>query len=477
MIFALLIDVLLVSLLSLLGFTIARLLIPSASRLEFISLAYPLGSGTLAWGLFMLSWLHVRLTLLSAGIAYVSLFLLLYLIHAVLRWRGLDRPAQVTEVEETTAVGSFSARILLGILGALFLIAAVIAVGLSYFRWDAMAVWSAKGYGIALEGSIFAARTWGAHALSYPLNIPIQIALFKLSSGDVLPGSKLIFPIYYLSLLLGSYSFLVRRGVVERIAGYAAVIIGTVPYIYLYSTVGYANVPMSCYIILGALWSLRAQLEERRTALVVGGILLGLAAFSRVEGILYSIAIIFGLSLALWIAKREKVSFVPWLLPWLVIGGSWLLFFRLNGAAGTQAMNSVSRFFNDILRGDFHLHDLRIIFGYMRRYLWHVEIWGVLFPLVTILLILGRRNLHPRRNPDVFACLLMAVGVGFITVAVFFVGSGPGWPGGVFGWLSRGFPRAFFPCSIMLVIVAVLATRPNRESFSDGMLDELRSKA
>jgi len=28
---------------------------------------------------------------------------------------------------------------------------------------DAAAIWAAKGYGIALEGTIFAGSSWGAH--------------------------------------------------------------------------------------------------------------------------------------------------------------------------------------------------------------------------------------------------------------------------------------------------------------------------
>ena len=58
---------------------------------------------------------------------------------------------------------------------------------------DSIQIWGAKGYGIAITGSIKDVTDWETNTLAYPLHVPVLVAFFRLLSGDLLPSSKLIF--------------------------------------------------------------------------------------------------------------------------------------------------------------------------------------------------------------------------------------------------------------------------------------------
>lgn len=87
--------------------------------------------------------------------------------------------------------------------GVLFGMALLTSLTRAYSTYDGIANWTLKGYGMALERSIFAGAKWGGHVLSYPQNLPLTIAMFRLADGDILPGSKLLFPLFAFSLFLG----------------------------------------------------------------------------------------------------------------------------------------------------------------------------------------------------------------------------------------------------------------------------------
>jgi hypothetical protein len=470
---ALLLDLLVIVGLSLLGFLLAKMLIPAATRIEFVSLAYPLGSGILAWGFFGLSWLGVRISLFSVVLVLGVLILLgIIVLRRRLTWHGEEGDPLLHRKHSGAGV-SLSAKMSLGIIGVLFLIAAAITVGRSYSHWDALAIWSVKGYGIALEGSIFAGEEWGAYGLGYPLNLPLQVTLFKLASGDILPGSKLIFPMYYLSMLLGCFVFWRRNGLDDKVAGFGMVLLATVPHIYHHATIGYANLPMTCYLVLGSIYGVRGIFSQERGTQLLCGIMLALASFTRVEGFLYACAILAGLMAAKWFTRRGKIYPLALLGLFILLSGCWLIFNRLYGASAGGAISAWRNFMTSVQENGVDLHPLRIILGYMRRYLFHISIWGLLFPLTGILLLSRLRELLPGRNPLAFAWFLVTIGTGIVTVVLFYVGNyvygdvSPAY-GGLFGWLKLVFPRSFFPTSVLLTITAILLHADSKKTLSAG---------
>ncbi len=139
---------------------------------------------------------------------------------------------------------------------------------------------------MAREGNLLASLTWGPSVAGYPLNIQLTISSFHLLDGDVLPGSKLLFPFFLSAILLAAYSSWRRAGHSDVWAGVLILAVGTVPLILDHSTTGYTNLPFSAYLILGCLMVLEgAQCDNHRQQLL-GGLLLAGAVWTRQEGLL-----------------------------------------------------------------------------------------------------------------------------------------------------------------------------------------------
>ena len=439
----------------LLGSQIARAVLAPQQRAELLALAFPLGGGVLTWILFLVSWAGLPLKPPSVIVVYVIVLIVATVIGARLSGKGLGakRGSTARPIAAPSSADKLHKALLL-LFAFLIGLAAYIAVARSYSTWDAAAIWASKGYGIAFEGSIFAGARWGAHGLGYPLNVPMLIAVFEWLGGDSLPGSKLIFPTFLGSVSLGIYAFWIRQGVSMRLAALGMLLVVSVPSIFFHATIGYANLPMASYLVLGTLYGMEGIFENRPRALPISGILLGLASWTRVEGVMYCLAILAALLLIAVISGRARPRIALWLLPFALISGTWLLFFRTSGAGGSQATGALRIAIASISQGELNLASLRLIFGYFRRYAFHLPTWGVLFPASALLLLSRWRSLRRRDNPQAFAAMLAIVSTGLVTIILFYVGSFVSTD--LFGWLVRSFPRAFFSTAILIGVVAVL---------------------
>jgi hypothetical protein len=439
----------------LLGSQIARAILAPQQRAELLALAFPLGGGVLTWILFLVSWAGLPLNLSSVIVVYALALMAAVVIGARVSGNrsGEKRRSSGRPIAALSSADKLHKALLL-FFTFLIGLAAYIAVARSYSTWDAAAIWASKGYGIALEGSVFAGAKWGAHGLGYPLNVPILISVFEWLGGDSLPGSKLIFPAFLASVSLGIYTFWIRQGVSMLLAGLGMLLVASVPSIFLHATIGYANLPMACYLVLGTLYGMEGFFGKRPQALPISGILLGLASWTRVEGVMYCLAILAALILIALISRQARPGIVLWLLPFALISGTWLLFYRTSGSSGGQAMGALRMAISSIGQGELNLVELRLILGYFRRYAFHIPTWGVLFPACALLLLSRWRSLRRRELPQAFAGILAIVGTGLVTFILFYVGSfiSPD----LFGWLVRSFPRAFFPTAILIAVVAIL---------------------
>jgi hypothetical protein len=452
---AMFIDLALVLAIFIIGFLLAALILKSDHWIMLLGLAFPLGAGLLTWFIFVLSWLGVPLSSgLIIGVISGCLMILLSLRHSRMFIRGLgsqlSHPRDKNELKKwiTQNYG------LLAVFG-LFLIASGFAIGKSYSAWDATAIWSIKGYGIAYEGTVFAGDVWGAHRLFYPLNIPILISFFRLLSGDLLPGSKIVFPIFYLSTLLVSYAFWRRRGLRSLYANIGIVLLATIPDIFFHATIGYANLPMACYLVLGMLFGIDGVYQNNSNDQLMSGLLLGFAGWTRVEGILFDLAVILVILILYWFTKRGKVRWLIWLLPVSFIIGIWMVFYRLYGADISPAMRSLGDEMQSISQFDLGLDRIYTIVRYVLKIPINRLKWGYLFLVCPILILFNWRKLSPKVDPSGLALLLAMFGTGLAACLLFYVGSTSN-PSGLAGWMVRSFPRAFFPTPLLTGILTTL---------------------
>ncbi|MCJ7511503.1 MAG: hypothetical protein MUO23_00875, partial [Anaerolineales bacterium] len=181
--------------LGLIGLWVGLALGGTGRPFQVLALAFPLGAGLVTFTLFLLSWTGLPLE------PWLLLIVLMgWLVPGIVGWRrGVSDWARRIARGASQARHGWGAREMTLLL---FLVAGValsvgMAVGLSYFEDDELAIWSTKGYGMVLEASVQGGVEWGAHGLAYPLNVPLQIGLFRLVTEDWIPISKVLFPLYY----------------------------------------------------------------------------------------------------------------------------------------------------------------------------------------------------------------------------------------------------------------------------------------
>jgi len=425
--------------------------------IDLLSLVFPIGAGIFTWVLFLVSWSGVPIDRLSIVVTY---FLLVF-IFAISSIRAHRRIKQEALIDENRPIHTRHGRVLYIAVALSFtlpvLIAIIIAIGRSYSTWDAIAMWSIKGYGIAWEGSIFEGSKWGGHGLAYPLNIPLLIAIFRVFTNDVVPGSKLIFPMFYGSLLLGVGAFWLRQRVSKSVISLGILLLGSVPIIFQHATIGYVNLPMACYAVLGGLWCTRGLLSGRNVDLFIGGLLLGLTSWTIVEGVLFSIVILVALVIVWRITGNKGLQQFKYIgAPFLLLSGTWVIFYIIFGTSGSQAAGAVSVALARILQGDLNLYDIRLLFGYLRRHIFEVKTWGLLFPTTILLLLIFWRKIWNKKKPQYFHILAMIFTTGLLTLALSYLRSFV--ISDFYALLQRGFPRYFLTTAILIGVFAILLT-------------------
>ena len=445
-------DLLLIAVIVFLGLRVLRRLAPEARFTESLAAALPLGGGILTYIVFLASWAGIPVTvtsLVAAGACVLA---------ALLVWRRSptrrhdDLPSQGLADSDRDRSPA-ARRLMWAVLAAVALTSALLSVGRSYSPWDSSAIWGAKGYGIALEGTIFAAREWGAHGLAYPLNVPLLISFFKLVSGDGIPGSKLLFPLFFVSTLLGVVTFWRRRGIGDWWIAAGVLFMGSIPDIFRHSTYGYVNIALGAYLSLGTLWAVDGLGDASRGRSVVGGILLGLASWTRVEGLLYALAIATALLVSSVVTRRNVRSSL-WVFPPIVIlAGLWLLFYRTYGVSGSQAGGAMAAAVDGWLRGDLRLGAVRLLLGVLRRRIFDLETWGLAYPVAAVLVAIRGGRLFHRSVPVGSALALATLAAGLATGIVFYVGSFTSTD--FLGWLTRGLTQAMLPVTILLMTLAI----------------------
>lgn len=224
---------------------------------------------------------------------------------------------------------------------------------------------------------------------------------------------------------------------------------------YFHGTIGYANIPMASYIVLGTLWGIEGISNSDSRVQMMSGTLLGLAVWSRIEGTLFSLAVVAALGGTWIISRKGRPILRHWLLPIIGFGAIWTGFFVAFGAAGSQPSQATGSAFSSILDGDLNLDAVRIIIRYFIGRTIELQPWGLLFPASALLILLNFKKLSPRRQPDSFSLLLTAGLMGVMSLGFYYVGSFGAVPG-LYDWLTRSFPRAFFQSAFLLGTLAVL---------------------
>jgi hypothetical protein len=444
-----------------LGVAILRLLLVRIRLLDVLALGFPVGAGIVTLFLFIASWAGVPLSIASASLSWGLLLALAFLIRRAVpvgQDAAWEKNASHGHLRGSFGWGSrIALLIMLGAAG----FAAWLGIGRAYSAWDDMAIWAVKGYGIAREGTIWAAGHWGDHGLTYPLNLPLLIATFRFT-GDMLPASKLIAPLFYLSLCVGCLRFWLQRDVAPLTASLGVVGLAATPILFEHATLGYANLPYTFYLVLGCGEAILGIVTGDWKRQALGSLLLGLATWTRPEGGLAVASILAVVGVAAHFARPRGVRWLAWVLPAGVVAGAWICFVSLHGTGG-QIQQALGAAMGAVGRGELHPGAFYWIVRFMGRQAIELPVWGLLPLACAALLILGLRRLGPRSNPDAFlvgvALLVVAAGVTLQFYLADFLGQ-------LMDYLGNSANRMYMPAAVLTTLLAVMLTR---RSFAEDL--------
>jgi hypothetical protein len=456
----LILDLMLLAGLGALGVLLTRAVVPGVDLVLLAAASLPLGVAALTWTLFLLSWCGVSLTPSVVGIAGLLLgtaaIAVAHIPNRAERCAGQVRG-------DATSPGEAGGRAPLGWLACLAIVVfgLLLSVARSYSTWDDMAAYAVQGYGIAREGSVAASQTWGPSAASYPLNVSLAISIFHFLDGDVLPGSKLLFPFFLAATLLAGYRMWRRAGHSDAGAAVLALMLGTIPLVLDHSTTGYTNLPFTAYLVLGCLLALEGFAEAHTGRQLLGGLFLAGAVWTRPEGMLLVWGLLPVLLIGIGRVVRGHARLTALLLPPALVSLAWLLYGAFTGTGGSMP-GTLTSLMNSLANGELHLDAPYWTLRYLCRSLIDPSVWGLVLPLGILLLVLGIAARRMSRPSISLGLLSTSLAVGAAIFVFYYLVS---FSGDLKFWLGTGVERMFLPTVVLgWVGLGGLAAAPSRGS-------------
>ncbi len=442
----------------LLGFVYVSLLLSHPGWLDIFGLSFPLALGFLSWLTFITSYYNIPITLVTVALWYMLLLLIGISLHRILRHSLPAFPLHDSTQSVRDVWRKDRSALVLGAALIIWLgLSVLLSIGQAYSTFDGITNWYLKGYAMAAQHSIWAGDLWGGHVLAYPLNLQLSMATFQLVDGDQLPGSKIIFPILAFSLLLGCYRFLRQHHVSRKAALVGVLSIFTVPLFFVHSTISFANLPLTAYLVLGILWSFDGLLNNQRSWMLLGGVLLAFAAWTRPEGIGFSLIMLAGLYCLAALGMRKKIRWsdlAASLLPILIFPVTWLILLGARELRRDQVGNALGNFLAGAVHGKILWDSINQLISFGLRYFstWHSA--GFLVPASLVVLGLGWLFHHRTNMRLSLFMLILSCLAGIIPAGMFFINSysGPGFE----GFLTQSFDRAYLPAIVLLAISAFM---------------------
>lgn len=431
------------------GYIVCELFIPSSRNTSKMAVAYGLATGLVSLSLFFCLLAGMRLS--SLLILFISVFWFFLSLLVLLATKGL----RIGNLQDSKKYLYYRPsidhwQVLFLILGGL---AALLAVGKGYHATDAILLWGAKGYGIATHGLVEGASQWGTGTVQYTLHIPILIAAFRVLFGEGLPASKLIFPLYFWSLLALVYSFLTQR-IARKWAGLGTLALGTAPLLFRHATIGYANAAFAFYFIAGAFtfpepsdFSRAARPESKR--LFLSGIFFLLSAWTRPEGFILSamvIVLLSGFLLAQDDRPDKLKSVLALTAPLAVFAVIWAILAPRIYQGNVRESGLIGQAISRISQGNLHTSEAVYVLKSLGLEITNPNTWGIigsgsiLFMLVGISLR-GRPALSP---------LLLLGGLSLVFyLGMYYVTSYDSFQD-ISWWVNTGLDRMIMPGIILI---------------------------
>jgi hypothetical protein len=435
------------------GYALANVFLES--RLWSIAAAFPVGSGVVTTLVFVSSWLlsmpvtmtsYIVANGLIIGASYVA-----YRIKRRVTASGGRRPEFGIKWQHLASVHG----LILAAVVLVLLVSAALSIGRAYSTLDGIANWAVKGYAIALEESIFAGARWGGHHLEYPQNIHLQIGFFRLMDNDSLPGSKLLFTAFFGSVIAGCLAYWRSAGISKELGALGALLLATTPILFVQSTLGFANLPMSAYLVIGMLLALTGIRQSSLAKQLVGGLVIGLAAWTRLEAAVYSFVFLAAIVIIAKALKLGKIRVTSLFTPMVLVQLPWLLFYFIHGRGTGVAFSTAEILLEGAtLGGESGIGVLNLVTEQLRLQFLDSPRWGAIVPVSIAGLMLGAFH-AVRARDSAYAVKASLFGLVLLTVVTLFFLIGVSGAYDLVHWLGDSFDRHLIPVYCLLLALSV----------------------
>jgi hypothetical protein len=326
------------------GFPITLLIVPRASFLERLALAYGLGWGAVTLGMFYLSVLGIPFSLpnIAALLVVVTLSLgwlvrktadVSSYLAAASAPRDLLRRMKRPSLPETVVLSA----IVFCLLAAL-----LIAAYWPVHTWDALAIYDVRAKmfvdALSIKGAFSRSVYPPPELLSFvpPMTSLAHSWLYLL--GGEGQNARLIYPLFSASLVVVFY-YSLREHCSVLCSLIFALLLVTAPQFLYFSSVAYTNMPYAFYHATAVLCLYRWLSLHKQGYLALSAFLFGLGCWTRAATEPYLIAILAVLAIYC-LQKRRCIAVAGFVALFLTVAIPWKLYVRY-GLSSAQVFGSL----------------------------------------------------------------------------------------------------------------------------------------
>lgn len=272
------------------GLAICWWVIPDVAVSVRLAFSYGLGFGFLTLAMFGLNVFGVKFSLVNTTIFVLAIIGVLLAFKGKKNWSALLSAMKVNPFPRIKAIiVSLSAfeKIVVGLLLFFLLSHLVIAVYWPVYWSDSLTLYDLRARLFFEEQSFSEA---GARLQEQLVNLDRRPYVFRIAPMTSLAHAwfylcgwaspKVFYPLLFISLAVIFYHFL-RKYVPRYHALLFTLVLVTTPYLYVYAGVSYLHVPFAFYFSVGTFYLYRWIRTDKRSCLLLAGVLLGLSAWVR----------------------------------------------------------------------------------------------------------------------------------------------------------------------------------------------------
>lgn len=304
--------------------------------LERLSLGYGLGSGVLAYLMFVLGLLRVPYSVLSVTLPMAALSAL-FAALILKKGGGFLRTARLGPSGLSGVRLIFSAMLIAWLLLKISFVLYENALR-PIFAWDAWVHWStgakvfyyAKGLLLDEAGENFFGKTY--RFMGHPIHSPLLQVWQALWLGSFDEALVKTWSALYFIAMLGIVYFAVRRegGVFPALV--SAFFLSSLPLLSWHATESYSDLVLGYYALAATAAVWRYMRGANKGYLVLAGLFLAMGSTTKNEGIFFFAAVLLALILYNILERRSYLSdALFFIIPFAVLALPWFAFKAING--------------------------------------------------------------------------------------------------------------------------------------------------